>query len=98
MAVFLLKAKYGSAYVPPTCTGTFDDVACPGAFAVDFIEQLAEEEITGGCGTNPPLYCPLNNNTRGQMAVFCSEDFRSSVASQLPDGDALERHRIVPFS
>ena len=75
MAVFLLKAKYGSAYVPPPCTGAFDDVACPGAFAVDFIEQLAEENITGGCGTNPPLYCPLNNNTRGQMAVFVVKTF-----------------------
>ena len=80
MAVFLLKAKYGSAYVPPPCTGAFDDVACPGAFAVDFIEQLAAENITGGCGTNPPLYCPLNNNTRGQMAVF-HEDFQPAMSS-----------------
>jgi hypothetical protein len=31
-AVFLLKAEHGSAYVPPPCTGTFSDVACPGPF------------------------------------------------------------------
>ena len=49
MAVFLLKAKHGSAYVPPPCDGDFADVPCPSPFA-DWIEQLAAEGITGGCG------------------------------------------------
>jgi hypothetical protein len=75
MAVFLLKSKYGSGYVPPACTGVFDDVPCPGAPAVDFIEQLAAEQITGGCSTMPPLYCPDNSSTRGQMAVFITKTF-----------------------
>ena len=75
MAVFLLKSKYGSSYVPPACTGVFDDVACPGAPAVDFIEQLAAENITGGCSAAPPLYCPDNSSTRGQMAVFITKTF-----------------------
>jgi hypothetical protein len=75
MAVFLLKTKYGSGYVPPTCTGVFDDVACPGATAVDFIERLAAEQITGGCSVTPPLYCPDNSSTRGQMAVFITKTF-----------------------
>jgi len=72
MAVFLLKAKHGSTYAPPPCTGVFNDVACPSTFA-DWIEQLAEEEITGGCGGGS--YCPLNNVTRGQMAVFIIKTF-----------------------
>jgi hypothetical protein len=72
MAVFLLKAKHGSGYVPPACNGDFADVTCPSIFA-DWIEQLAEEEITGGCGGNN--YCPLNPNTRGQMAVFIVKTF-----------------------
>jgi len=72
MAVFLLKAEHGSAYVPPECTGVFADVACPSTFA-NWIEQLAAETITGGCGNGN--YCPLNNNTRGQMAVFISKAF-----------------------
>ena len=75
MAVFLLKTKYGSTYVPPACTGVFDDVACPGAPAVDFIERLAAEQITGGCQASPPLYCPDNFRTRGQMAVFSTKAF-----------------------
>jgi hypothetical protein len=72
MAVFLLKAEHGSSYVPPECAGTFADVACPSTFA-NWIEQLAAETITGGCGNGN--YCPLNNNTRGQMAVFISKAF-----------------------
>jgi Right handed beta helix region/IPT/TIG domain/S-layer homology domain len=72
MAVFLLKAKHGSGYVPPPCDGDFADVPCPGQFA-DWIEQLAAEQITGGCGGNN--YCPLANNTRGQMAVFIVKTF-----------------------
>jgi hypothetical protein len=72
MAVFLLKAKYGPTYVPPMCTGVFGDVACPSPFA-DWIERLAFEQITGGCGGGN--YCPLNNNTRGQMAVFLVRTF-----------------------
>ena len=72
MAVFLLKSEHGSAYVPPPCTGVFDDVPCPGQFT-DWIEQLFDEGITGGCGGNN--YCPQNNNTRGQMAVFLTKTF-----------------------
>ena len=72
MAAFLLKAKYGSTYVPPPCSGDFADVACPSLFA-DWIEQLAAELITSGCGGDN--YCPLNPNTRGQMAVFVVKTF-----------------------
>ncbi len=67
MAVFLLKSEHGSDYVPPSCQGVFSDVACPSAFA-DWIEQLAAEDITAGCGTG--IYCPQNAVTRGQMAAF----------------------------
>ncbi len=72
MAVFLLKAKYGSSYLPPMCAGTFPDVACPSTFA-GWIEELAAENITGGCGGGN--YCPSANNTRGQMAVFIVKTF-----------------------
>ncbi len=72
MAVFLLKAEHGSTYVPPACAGTFADVACPSTFA-NWIERLAAENVTGGCGGGN--YCPLNPNTRGQMAVFITKTF-----------------------
>ena len=72
MAVFLLKAEHGSTYAPPTCHGVFGDVPCPSQFA-DWIEQLAAEGVTGGCGGGD--YCPTNPNTRGQMAVFLTKTF-----------------------
>ena len=74
MAVFLLKTEHGSAYVPPTCTGFFDDVPCPGPFA-DWIEQLHAEQVTGGCQVSPPLYCPTSPVNRGQMATFLVKTF-----------------------
>ena len=72
MAVFLLKGEHGSSYAPPACVGAFADVPCPSAFA-DWIEQLAAEQITGGCGGGN--YCPASNSTRGQMAVFITKTF-----------------------
>ena len=70
MAVFLLKADHGSAYLPPACSGIFPDVECTPspAFAVNWIERLYKEAITGGCGGGN--YCPGNSVTRAQMAVF----------------------------
>ncbi len=72
MAVFLLKTEHGSSYAPPACTGIFGDVACPSPFA-NWIERLAAEGVTGGCGGGN--YCPANPNTRGQMAVFLAKTF-----------------------
>ena len=67
MAVFLLKARHGLCYVPPPCTGVFADVPCPSTFAA-WIEALAAEGITGGCGNGN--YCPTVPVRRDQMAVF----------------------------
>ena len=67
MAVFLLKSEHGSAYTPPACTGVFADVPCPGPFT-DWVEQLATEGVTGGCGGDN--YCPDQSVTRAQMAIF----------------------------
>jgi hypothetical protein len=74
MAVFLLKADLGSGYTPPACAGIFGDVACPSQYA-DWIEDLYNRTITAGCQASPPLYCPDNPNTRGQMAVFLVKTF-----------------------
>jgi hypothetical protein len=72
MSAFLLKTEHGSQYVPPPCAGIFGDVACPSLFA-DWIERLAAESITAGCGGGD--YCPANPNTRGQMAAFVVKTF-----------------------
>lgn len=74
MAVFLLKAKYGSTYAPPAVGGStsFTDVPLD-YWAAAWIKQLAAEGITGGCGTG--VYCPENSVTRAQMAVFLVRTF-----------------------
>ena len=74
MAVFLLKTLEGSDYEPDECEGVFADVACPGNPFADWIEDLADREITGGCGGDN--FCPTAPNTRGQMAVFLTKTFR----------------------
>jgi len=68
IAVFLERGMRGSSYTPPPATGTmFADV--PASYwAAAWIEQLAADGITGGCGNGN--YCPENTVTRAQMAVF----------------------------
>ena len=68
MAIFILRGMHGSAYIPPTASGTvFSDVPA-GSFAADWIEQLAAEGVTAGCGGSN--YCPDATITRAQMAIF----------------------------
>ena len=69
MAVFILKGEHGGGYQPPACSVTvFGDVPCPGGPFVDWVNQLAAEGITAGCGGGND--CPGSSLTRAQMAVF----------------------------
>ena len=72
MAIFLLRAKHGSSYMPPAASGTFGDVPATH-WTASWIEQLANEGITSGCGNGN--YCPNNSVTRDQMAVFLVKAF-----------------------
>jgi hypothetical protein len=73
MAVFLLRAKYGSTYTPPAAAGTmFADVPL-SHWAVAWVEALANEGVTSGCGGGN--YCPDAEVTRAQMAVFLVNTF-----------------------
>jgi len=74
MAVFLLKAKNGSAYTPPgvgASTG-FSDVDV-NYWAAAWIKNLAGLGITSGCGGGN--YCPESNVTRAEMAAFLVKTF-----------------------
>ena len=74
MAIFLLRAKYGSSYSPPKATGIFSDVSTD-YWAADWIEQLYAEGITTGCGESPLRFCPDDSVTRDQMAAFLVRTF-----------------------
>ncbi|MBI3161400.1 MAG: S-layer homology domain-containing protein [Chloroflexi bacterium] len=68
VAIFILRGIHGSVYAPPPATGAvFSDVPS-GSFAADWIEQLAAEGVTAGCGGGN--YCPDSSITRAQMAIF----------------------------
>ena len=74
MAVFLLRAKHGASYTPPSAGASTGFTDVPTSYwAADFIKQLAAEGITSGCGAN--LFCPASAVTRDQMAVFLSRTF-----------------------
>ncbi|PKN92698.1 MAG: hypothetical protein CVU44_13650 [Chloroflexi bacterium HGW-Chloroflexi-6] len=74
MAVFLLKAKYGSSYSPPAVGASTGFADVPTTYwAAAWIKQLAAEGVTGGCGSGN--YCPENAVTRAQMAVFLVKAF-----------------------
>ncbi len=68
MAIFILRGIHGTSYTPPAATGTvFGDVPATHPHAA-WIEALAAQGITSGCGNGN--YCPNNPVTRAQMAVF----------------------------
>ena len=57
---------------PGPGAATFTDVPIDHPF-FQYIEALAKSGITGGCNASPPLYCPNEPLTRGQMAVFLAK-------------------------
>jgi fibronectin type 3 domain-containing protein len=69
MAVFLLRAMHGSSYQPPAATGIFSDPSV-NLWMQAWVEEFYREGITTGCGANPLRFCPEDQVTRDQMAVF----------------------------
>ena len=57
---------------PAPATATFGDVPTGHPF-FQFIEALSRSGITAGCNAAPPLFCPEQPLTRGQMAVFLTK-------------------------
>jgi hypothetical protein len=56
---------------PRPVVASFGDVPTNHPF-FQFIEALKTSGITSGCQLSPPLFCPDQALTRGQMAVFLS--------------------------
>ena len=82
MAVFLLKAKNGSAFIPPAATGTIFADVHTGDFAADWIEEAYHEGIMFGGNSSPTYelcttgnFCPNVNVVRGPMAPFLVRAF-----------------------
>jgi len=100
-ATLLLAARGGPP--PPPAVGIFVDVPVSSPLA-KYIEQFANEGITGGCATEPRRFCPELPATRGQLAVFLTATFQlqqrptpqfqaalcSSAACSYPTGMPIE--------
>jgi hypothetical protein len=79
IAVFLLRLKNGSAYTPDPATGSvFADVPSD-YWAATWIEQLAEDGLTSGCGSGN--YCPEKYVTRAELAVFLDQTIKQMAES-----------------
>jgi len=73
VAVWLVRAVDGED--PPALGGTgFGDVDGASPWT-PHVERLAALEITRGCALDPPLFCPDDPVTRGQMASFLVRSF-----------------------
>jgi hypothetical protein len=82
VAAFLLRGKNGGLFTPPPATGTvFGDVPL-GSLAADFIEELAHEGITSGCGGGD--YCPSNPVSRAGMAVLVLKTLHGAAFAPPP--------------
>ncbi|HEX3582546.1 MAG TPA: PKD domain-containing protein, partial [Thermoanaerobaculia bacterium] len=68
LAIFVLRAKLGAAYVPPACGNDFSDVPCPSYWAANWISDVKRRGVTAGCG--PYQFCPADTVDRAQAAVF----------------------------
>jgi hypothetical protein len=65
-----LGARLGMVSAPVAqASHNFPDVP-DGYFAHDFVDFLVNNAITSGCQLAPPLFCPEQPVTRGQMSVF----------------------------
>jgi len=99
MAVFVLKAKEGAAYVPPAAVGIFTDVPAGNPFA-PWIEELYNRGVVSGCGPGP-AYCPGNPVLRQQMAVFLLKTLMGSgytpPAAAGIFGDVPMSHPFAPW-
>ncbi len=94
MAIFLERGMRGSDFNPPAATGTvFSDVP-RSHWAASWIEQLAADQITGGCDASN--YCPEQAVTRAQMAIFLLRaEHGKDYGPPLPTGTVF---KDVPLS
>jgi hypothetical protein len=75
MAVFVVRGidlGTGATLTYPT-TAYFGDLPAtgvPDSEYFDYVQRIAQLGITVGCQASPPLYCPDESITQGEMAVY----------------------------
>lgn len=70
-SVFLLRANFGSSYVYPAPPyNTFKDDFSPGPWAQPWVQGLFNAGMTAGCSSSPMLFCPWQEASHAELAVF----------------------------
>jgi hypothetical protein len=73
MSAFIVRAL-GEPSPPNPLFQRFNDVPSSNQF-YNFVDRMAVLNITQGCLTSPPMYCPASVVTRAQMAAFLVRAF-----------------------
>ena len=68
LAIFLVRGRLGSTTVFDYPGAAYFSDVPPSYFAFPWIQRLAADNITTGCG--PMIYCPTGFASRGQMSVL----------------------------
>ncbi len=69
-AVFMLRANFGSSYVPPVPKHIFQDDWSKGTWAEPWAEGMRNTGLSAGCLASPPKYCPWDLIPREQAVIF----------------------------
>jgi len=98
MAAFIMRSKGEFDPLTPL-TQRFDDVNHFNQF-YSFIDRLAVLQITVGCQSNPPLYCPGDPVKREQMAAFIIRglgEFNPPLPASQRFNDVLPENQFYNF-
>jgi hypothetical protein len=69
-SVFVERGIWGADYIPPQPSeAIFNDVLLSEWFA-KWVSGLWTDGYTSGCGTNPLVFCPFDQHSRAEAAVF----------------------------
>jgi hypothetical protein len=91
MAIFVVRTVYGSDNFTYSPTPIFADVQ-PADFGFQWIQKLSELGITAGCAAN--MYCPNDDVTRDEMAIFI---IRARLGLYLAGSPPLFTYSTTPF-
>ncbi len=73
LAIMLGRAKYGPT-IPSYTSSVFSDLPLTSP-AGPWAQKLYTDKITSGCNASPLNFCPNNEVTRAQLAVFLANAY-----------------------
>ncbi|MDX1412350.1 MAG: hypothetical protein R3351_09350, partial [Nitrospirales bacterium] len=69
-AVFMVRGNFGGGYIPAPATHIYVDNWSGAPWAESWAEAMYNEGLTAGCSTTVLKFCPYDQLTNVQVAVF----------------------------